>query len=66
MTPIYYDGTTGLQGNGLGALRDAIYCTVTEERNGSYELEMQYPITGQHYDSLAMRGLVKAKPNPYS
>ena len=66
MIPIYYDGTTGLQGNGLGALRDAIYCTVTEERNGSYELEMQYPITGQHYDSLAMRGLVKAKPNPYS
>lgn len=66
MIPIYYDGTTGLQGNGLGALRDAIYCTVTEERNGSYELEMQYPITGQHYDSLAMRGMVKAKPNPYS
>ncbi len=66
MTPIYYDGTTGLQGNGLGALRDAIYCTVTEERNGSYELEMQYPITGQHYNGLALRGLIKARPNPYS
>ena len=66
MTPIYYDGTTGLQGNGLGALRDAIYCTVTEERNGSYELEMQYPITAQHYNSLALRGLIKARPNPYS
>lgn len=64
--PRYYDGTTGLQGNGVGVLRDCISCTVTEERNGSYELEMVYPITGQHYDSIKLRGLIKAKPNPYS
>lgn len=66
MIPRYYDGTTGLTGNGIGALRDAISCTVTEERNGSYELEMEYPVDGLHYESLAMRGLIKAKPNPYS
>lgn len=64
--PRYYDGTTGLQGNGVGVLRDCISCTVTEERNGSYELEMVYPITGQHYSSIKLRGLIKAKPNPYS
>lgn len=46
-------------------LRDAISCTVTEERNGAFELEMVYPITGQHYSSLALRGLILAKPNPY-
>lgn len=66
MIPRYYDGTTGLQGNGLGALRDCISCVVTEERNGSYELEMQYPITGQHYGSIALRGLICATPNPYA
>lgn len=64
--PRYYDGTTGLQGNGVGVLRDCISCTVTEERNGSYELEMVYPIIGQHYSSIKLRGLIKAKPNPYS
>ena len=64
--PRYYDGTTGLQGNGVGVLRDCISCTVTEERNGAFELEMVYPITGQHYSSIKLRGLIKAKPNPYS
>ena len=50
----------------MGVLRDAVSCTVTEERNGAFELEMVYPITGQHYSSLALRGLILAKPNPYS
>lgn len=54
-----------MQGNGVGVLRDAVSCTVTEERNGAFELEMVYPITGQHYSSLALRGLILAKPNPY-
>lgn len=49
----------------MGVLRDAVSCTVTEERNGAFELEMVYPITGQHYSSLAQRGLILAKPNPY-
>lgn len=66
MIPRYYDGTTGDKGNGLGALRDCISCTITEERNGSFELEMVYPVGGQHYDSLALRGLIKAKPNPFA
>lgn len=50
----------------MGVLRDAVRCAVTEERNGAFELEMVYPITGQHYSSLALRGLILAKPNPYS
>ena len=33
---------------GYGALSDAISCTVTEELNGLYELEMRYPVTGLH------------------
>ena len=51
--------------NGLGALADAISCSVTEERNGAYELEMQYPITGLHYADIANRCLIYCKPDPY-
>lgn len=62
--PKLYDGTAAPQGNGIGLLRDCIRCTVTEERNGGYELELVYPITGQHYAALALRALIRAKPNP--
>lgn len=48
---------------GLGALSDAISCEVTEERNGQYELEMTYPVSGQHYSELALRKIILAKPN---
>ena len=66
MTPRYYAADSEIKGNGVGALRDALYCTVTEERNGSYELEMGYPVSGQHYSELTLRGLICAKPNPCS
>lgn len=64
MIPKLYDGTAAPQGNGIGLLRDCIRCTVTEERNGGYELELVYPITGRHYAELALRALIRAKPNP--
>ena len=41
MKPILYPaGETEFSSNGLGRLSDAIECTVTEERNGEYELEI--------------------------
>ena len=49
--------------NGLGRLSDAISCKVTEERNGSYELEMEYPETGIHYSDIAISCLILAKPS---
>ena len=52
--------------NGLGALSDAITCEVTEERNGEFELEMKYPVTGIRYKELQLRRVIMAKPNPYS
>ena len=52
--------------NGLGALSDAITCEVTEERNGEFELEMEYPVTGIRYKELQLRRIIMAKPNPYS
>ena len=50
--------------NGVGILSDAISCVITEELNGEFELEMEYPITGIHYSELIMRRLICAKPNP--
>ena len=39
--------------NGIGRLSDCISCTVTEERNGIYECEFVYPITGDRYEDIA-------------
>lgn len=51
---------------GLGVLRDAITCSVTEELNGKYELEMEYPINGQFYSKIKPERIIFAKPNPYA
>lgn len=48
---------------GLGVLTDCIRCEVTEERNGEYELVMEYPVEGVHFDDLALRCIIWAKPN---
>lgn len=53
MNPILYEkGEDSFQTNGIGRLTDALSCIVTEERNGKYELEMIYPATGIHFDSI--------------
>lgn len=65
MRPILYLATeTAFADNGLGVLFDATSCTVKEERNGSFELEMKYPVTGLHYGEIAYRTLIMAKPSP--
>lgn len=62
MIPILYEGNvTTFLNNGLGRLADAISCTVEEERNGTYELTMQYPITGVHYSDIAENRIIYAK-----
>ena len=50
---------------GIGPLGDAISCEVTEERNGVYELEMQYPVTGIHFADIQNRCILAAIPSPY-
>lgn len=53
MIPILYDREEQFfTSNGIGRLADCISCTVTEERNGIYELEMQYPADGKYFDQL--------------
>lgn len=63
MIPILFPANeTEFTTNGLGALSDASSCTVTEERNGSYELEMQYPVKGHHYSDIALDTIILAQP----
>jgi len=38
--------------NGLGRLRDVLRCECTEERNGVYEVEFEYPVDGAHFDDI--------------
>ena len=62
MKPILYETTeTEFISNGIGRLSDAISCTVLEERNGQYELEMEYPVTGIHYNDLAEERIILAR-----
>ena len=59
MIPILYDKTeTEFTSNGLGRLRDCIGCVVTEERNGIYECDFEYPITGAHYDKIQVGRII--------
>ena len=63
---ILYDYTeTSFTSNGLGCLNDALKCEVTEELNGNYELEMEYPVNGIHYSDITLRRIILAKPNSY-
>lgn len=53
MIPILYEATeTQFTTNGLGRLVDCISCEVVEERNGIYECEFEYPITGEKYELI--------------
>lgn len=59
MTPILFNKTdTVFTSNGIGRLVDCISCKVTEERNGIYELEMQYPLSGRYFDDLLNMGII--------
>lgn len=64
MIPILYEETEiEFKTNGIGRLADAISCTVTEERNGVYELEMEYPETGKLFKELKHSRIIGAVPS---
>lgn len=66
MFPILYDSVvTGTVPDhyGIGVLKDALSCEITEERNGEYELTLKYPSSGAYANQLVPRAIIKAKPN---
>lgn len=67
MKPILYSpNETSFENNGIGILNDCCFCKVTEEANGIFELEMEYPMDGIHFEEIATRSIIKAKPNKYA
>lgn len=64
MLPILFaPSATTFTTNGIGRLSDAISCVVTEERNGIFELEMNYPVTGAHFADIVHSAVIVAKPS---
>ena len=64
MNPILFESTAkSFNNNGIGILSDAAFCEVTEERNGIFELVLNYPISGLHYSKIKYRSIILAKPN---
>jgi len=61
MIPILYSSTeTTFTSNGIGRLAECTSCIVTEERNGQFELEFVYPITGKYYSQIQNGMIVSA------
>lgn len=53
MIPILYEKTeASFSTNGLGRLSSCIRCIVTEERNGVFECEFDYPVTGVLFSEI--------------
>ena len=53
MIPILYDSNeSAFASNGLCRLRDVVSCVVTEERNGIYECDFEYPVNGANYNLI--------------
>lgn len=50
--------------HGLGVLADAVSCTVKNEINGIYDLELIYPIDGIHASEIVGRSIIYAEASP--
>lgn len=62
MIPVLYrKSQTTFNSLGIGPLPDTIECTVREERNGQYELEMRYPVTGLHYKDIEVGKIIRVR-----
>lgn len=60
---IYAPSETDFSTNGLGILRDCSYVEITEEANGKYELELEYPLGTRFDEYFEDDYQIKAKPN---
>ena len=65
MIRLYESTETARSASSLGicGLPDFSKCTVTEERNGEYFLEGEYPTSGIFADRLMVDRFLSAKPN---
>ena len=61
---LYEANETEFNHNGLGVLSDAADAEVTEERNGAFELTMQYPSGGWLFSELKNRRIIYCPAYP--
>lgn len=72
MIPILYDRTeTAFESEGIARLAECSRCVVFEERNGVFEIEFDYPVTGKMFDEIEVGRIVCAthddtqEPQPF-
>lgn len=72
MIPILYDKLEkNFTSNGLGRLSESISCRVTEKRNSTYQVTLEYPVCGKLSEHLKVGNIVfcktnyKKKPQPF-
>ena len=61
---LYEANETKFDHNGFGFLSEATEAQVTEERNGAFELTMQYPSKGALFSELKHRRLIYCPAHP--
>ena len=66
MKPVLHDeNVLSAENYGFGTLSDSLECTVSCEENGTYDLTLQYPVTGIHAEDLLERRIISARPSSY-
>lgn len=72
MIPILYNkNEKDFTSNGLGRLSESISCKVTEKRNSTYQVTLEYPVQGKLSEHLKVGNIVfcktnyKKKPQPF-
>lgn len=64
MIPILFsESATTFNTNGIGRLSDAISCVCTEERNGEYEVELEYAVEGKYVNEIKYNRIIVIKPS---
>lgn len=62
--PLIFDSTAvSFSTLGNGVLSDAISCVVTENLNGSFELELKYPANGLHAEYIRLDSIILCQAN---
>ena len=66
MVPVLYDSTSfSVEDSRIGSLVDCTRCQVTEQKNGKYELFMEYHVGGQYAEKIKLGYIIEAIPSPY-
>lgn len=65
MIILYEDNELRFESLGIGVLKDATSCIVKEVLKDTFELELDYPITGQFYKDIEIGRIIFAKPDPF-